>query len=178
MAEWQNRPLDAVYPLGTGQDPVRGFGRLHRARHSTRWQKEILAVWIEQTEGAKFWLRVMNELKEPRRRRHPHCPRRRPEGFSRGDQRGQLSQIEAFFLGAVGPKTWTVHPYSTKSAERTTKSASTARSRSCRKRERQVSTLSRGGSTPMATTSIWSGCGAERSNSTPQAKWTRRLPRG
>ena len=25
--------------------------------------KEILGVWIEQTEGAKFWLRVMNELK-------------------------------------------------------------------------------------------------------------------
>ena len=25
--------------------------------------KEILGFWIEQTEGAKFWLRVMNELK-------------------------------------------------------------------------------------------------------------------
>ena len=24
--------------------------------------KEILGLWIEQTEGAKFWLRVMNEL--------------------------------------------------------------------------------------------------------------------
>ena len=24
--------------------------------------KEILGIWIEQTEGAKFWLRVMNEL--------------------------------------------------------------------------------------------------------------------
>jgi putative transposase len=31
---------------------VRGDGR-----------KEILGLWIEQTEGAKFWLRVMNELK-------------------------------------------------------------------------------------------------------------------
>lgn len=26
-------------------------------------EKEILGLWIEQTEGAKFWLRVMNELK-------------------------------------------------------------------------------------------------------------------
>ncbi len=26
-------------------------------------RKEILGLWIEQTEGAKFWLRVMNELK-------------------------------------------------------------------------------------------------------------------
>ena len=26
-------------------------------------EREILGLWIEQTEGAKFWLRVMNELK-------------------------------------------------------------------------------------------------------------------
>ena len=26
-------------------------------------QKEVLGLWIEQTEGAKFWLRVMNEIK-------------------------------------------------------------------------------------------------------------------
>jgi putative transposase len=25
--------------------------------------KEILGLWIEQTEGAKFWLKVMNDLK-------------------------------------------------------------------------------------------------------------------
>jgi len=25
--------------------------------------KDILGLWIENTEGAKFWLRVMNELK-------------------------------------------------------------------------------------------------------------------
>src|SRR6202023_4241274 len=25
--------------------------------------KEILGIWIEQTEGAKFWLRVMSELR-------------------------------------------------------------------------------------------------------------------
>ena len=28
-----------------------------------RGRKEILGLWIEQTEGAKFWLRVMTELK-------------------------------------------------------------------------------------------------------------------
>src|SRR5262249_12847402 len=26
-------------------------------------QKDVLGIWIEQTEGAKFWLKVMNELK-------------------------------------------------------------------------------------------------------------------
>ncbi len=25
--------------------------------------KDILGIWIETTEGAKFWLRVMNELR-------------------------------------------------------------------------------------------------------------------
>ena len=30
--------------------------------------KEVLGLWIEQTEGAKFWLRVMNELKARARR--------------------------------------------------------------------------------------------------------------
>lgn len=39
--------------------------------------KEILGIWIEQTEGAEFWLRVMNELKSravPRRRRSSRPP--------------------------------------------------------------------------------------------------------
>jgi putative transposase len=26
-------------------------------------EKEVLGLWIEQTEGAKFWLKVINELK-------------------------------------------------------------------------------------------------------------------
>ncbi len=26
-------------------------------------EKEVLGLWIEQSEGAKFWLKVMNELK-------------------------------------------------------------------------------------------------------------------
>ncbi len=26
--------------------------------------KKILGIWIEQTEGVEFWLRVMNELKD------------------------------------------------------------------------------------------------------------------
>ena len=28
-----------------------------------RGRKEVLGLWIEQTEGARFWLKVMNELK-------------------------------------------------------------------------------------------------------------------
>jgi putative transposase len=74
VAEWQrqNRPLDICYPL-VFFDAIRvkvrdeGFVR-NKAIYIALGilpdgNKEILGIWIEQTEGAKFWLRVMNELK-------------------------------------------------------------------------------------------------------------------
>ena len=72
VAEWQSRPLDACYPL-VFFDAIRvkirdeGFVR-NKAVYIALGilpdgTKEILGIWIEQTEGAKFWLRVMNELK-------------------------------------------------------------------------------------------------------------------
>jgi len=72
VAEWQNRPLDAGYPL-VFFDAIRvkirdeGFVRNKAVYIALGIQpdgvKEILGLWIEQSEGAKFWLRVMNELK-------------------------------------------------------------------------------------------------------------------
>jgi putative transposase len=72
VAEWQGRPLDGCYPL-VFFDAIRvkirdeGFVR-NKAVYIALGilpdgTKEILGIWIEQTEGAKFWLRVMNELK-------------------------------------------------------------------------------------------------------------------
>jgi putative transposase len=72
VSEWQNRPLDALYPI-VFFDAIRvkirdeGFVR-NKAVYVAlgilpNGTKEILGLWIEQTEGAKFWLRVMNELK-------------------------------------------------------------------------------------------------------------------
>ena len=72
VAEWQARPLDACYPL-VFFDAIRvkirdeGFVR-NKAVYIALGilpdgTKEILGIWIEQTEGAKFWLRVVNELK-------------------------------------------------------------------------------------------------------------------
>ena len=72
VADWQNRPLDVCYPL-VFFDAIRvkirdeGFVR-NKAVYIALGilpdgTKEILGIWIEQTEGAKFWLRVMNELK-------------------------------------------------------------------------------------------------------------------
>jgi len=72
VTEWQGRPLDTCYPL-VFFDAIRvkirdeGFVR-NKAVYLALGilpdgTKEILGIWIEQTEGAKFWLRVMNELK-------------------------------------------------------------------------------------------------------------------
>jgi putative transposase len=72
VGQWQQRPLESMYPIvyfdalrlkirdeGTVKNKavylalgVRADGR-----------KEVLGLWIEQTEGAKFWLKVFNELK-------------------------------------------------------------------------------------------------------------------
>src|SRR5215471_11770476 len=50
-----------------GQDPRRGAGAqqggLVALALNSEGEKEVLGLWIEQTEGAKFWLKVMNELK-------------------------------------------------------------------------------------------------------------------
>jgi len=72
VAEWQNRPLDPCYAL-VFFDAIRvkirdeGFVR-NKAVYIALGvlpdgTKSILGLWIEQTEGAKFWLRVMNELR-------------------------------------------------------------------------------------------------------------------
>ena len=72
IAEWQNRPLEALYPLvffDAIRLKVRDEGTVRNKAVDLALgvrpdgTKEILGLWIEQSEGAKFWLRVMNELK-------------------------------------------------------------------------------------------------------------------
>ena len=72
VATWQNRPLEAVYPLvffDALRVKVRDEGLVrNKAIHialgvRADGTKEVLGLWIEQNEGAKFWLRVLNELK-------------------------------------------------------------------------------------------------------------------
>ena len=72
VSDWQNRPLEACYAL-VFFDAIRvkirdeGLVRnkaVYRALDALPdGTREILGLWIEQTEGAKFWMRVMNELK-------------------------------------------------------------------------------------------------------------------
>ena len=72
IAAWQARPLEATYPLvffDALRVKVRDEGLVrNKAVHIALGvrgdgAKEILGMWLEQNEGAKFWLGVMNELK-------------------------------------------------------------------------------------------------------------------
>ena len=69
---WQNRPLDEVYPivyLDALQFKVRDAGHVrNKAVYlaigvNLDGFKEVLGMWIAQTEGAKFWLQVVTELR-------------------------------------------------------------------------------------------------------------------
>ena len=72
VKEWQSRPLDACYPIiffDALRVKIRDEG-LVRSKAvyvalaiDTDGQKHVLGLWIEQSEGAKFWLKVMNDLK-------------------------------------------------------------------------------------------------------------------
>ncbi|MHC2109167.1 IS256 family transposase [Methylobacterium sp. CM6246] len=72
VAAWQARPLEPVYPIvffDALRIKVRDEGVVrNKAVHialgvRADGSKEILGLWLEQNEGAKFWLRVMNELR-------------------------------------------------------------------------------------------------------------------
>ena len=72
VRERQNRPMDAVYPVVffdalrvkiRDEGLVRNKAVYLALAITCQGEKEVLGLWIEQTEGAKFWLKVMNELK-------------------------------------------------------------------------------------------------------------------
>lgn len=72
VAEWQSRPLEEVYAIvyfDAVRVKIRDEGLVrNKAVYlaigvTCTGRKEVLGLWIEQTEGAKFWLSVMNELK-------------------------------------------------------------------------------------------------------------------
>ena len=72
VTEWQSRPLEAMYPVvffdalrvKIRQDAVVRNKAIYLALgvlpDGTR---DILGLWIEGTEGAKFWMKVFNDLK-------------------------------------------------------------------------------------------------------------------
>ncbi|AJJ87507.1 IS256 family transposase [Yersinia pestis] len=73
VAEWQNRQLDALYPIvymdcivvkvrqnGSviNKDSVPSAGQ-----STLKVRKRLLGMWLAENEGAKFWLSVLTELK-------------------------------------------------------------------------------------------------------------------
>lgn len=75
MAEaiaWQSRPLEQMYPVvffDALRVKIRTDGGVsNKAVYlalgvQADGQRDVLGLWVEQTEGAKFWLKVFNDLK-------------------------------------------------------------------------------------------------------------------
>jgi transposase-like protein len=75
VIEWQNRPLEKVYPV-VYVDGLRVAVRAGDNKGAVikkcvyivlgvdvSGHQEVLGLWIEETEGARFWLKVFNDLK-------------------------------------------------------------------------------------------------------------------
>lgn len=68
---WQGRPLDAIYPivyLDCIHVKVREGAMRVKAVYlaigiTMTGEKEVLGLWLAQTEGAKFWMQVVTELR-------------------------------------------------------------------------------------------------------------------
>ncbi len=71
VIEWQNRPLDAVYPIVYLDCIVLKIRQDKRVINKAIYlalgvnlegHKELLGMWISENEGAKFWLSVLTEI--------------------------------------------------------------------------------------------------------------------
>jgi len=69
---WQSRPLSEVYPIlyfdalfvkSRQEGPVKNKAVYLALGINLEGEKELLGLWIAETEGSKFWLSVFNELK-------------------------------------------------------------------------------------------------------------------
>lgn len=72
VVEWQSRPLDAIYPVVYLDCIVLKIRQDKRVINKSLYlalginihgHKELLGMWLGETEGAKFWLSVLTELK-------------------------------------------------------------------------------------------------------------------
>ena len=75
IEEWQNRPLEKVYPF-VFLDAIHYHVRENNIvvkkavyialGYNTEGYKEILGMWVGENESSKYWLLVLNQLKERR----------------------------------------------------------------------------------------------------------------
>jgi len=105
ITAWQNRPVDPVYPvlyIDAIRIKVRDAGVVaNKAAHlvvgvDLEGRKQVLGVWIQQTEGAKFWSGVLTEPSRNRRARGvgvERCAPRERGGDPNSDGRMTLLSV-------------------------------------------------------------------------------------
>jgi len=73
VREWQQRPLDDVYPvifLDALVLKIREGGTVQRRACylalgvTVEGERDVLGMWFQESEGAKFWMQVLSELKQ------------------------------------------------------------------------------------------------------------------
>ena len=97
---WGNGRLEQIYPIlyldalvikiRDGQ-AVRSFACYLAIGVNLEGDRDVLGMWFQETEGAKFWMQVLTDLKQRGVQRHADLLRRRADRVPRGD-RGDLPQ--------------------------------------------------------------------------------------
>src|SRR6266516_1381615 len=73
VREWQQRPLDDVYPvvfLDALVLKIREGGTVQRRACylalgvTVEGERDVLGMWFQESEGAKFWMQILSELKQ------------------------------------------------------------------------------------------------------------------
>jgi putative transposase len=73
VREWQARPLEDVYPIlfldalivkVRDGGAVRNLACYVAVGVNLEGERDVLGLWFQRSEGAKFWLAVLNELKQ------------------------------------------------------------------------------------------------------------------
>ena len=71
ILEWQNHPLDPVYPIIFLDCIVIKVNHDKRVINKSiylalainmEWKKELLRMWISENEGTKFWMQILTEI--------------------------------------------------------------------------------------------------------------------
>ncbi len=80
VTAWQSRPLETMYPVvffdalrvKIREDVVVRSKAVYLALGTLPdGSKDILGLWIENTEGAKFWMKSVQRSEDARLQRHP-----------------------------------------------------------------------------------------------------------
>ena len=70
---WQNRPLEGLYPIVYLDALVVKIREGHAVRNfacyvalgvNLEGERDVLGLWFQRTEGAKFWMHVLTDLKQ------------------------------------------------------------------------------------------------------------------